>query len=138
MQKYISLFFSVMLFLSACNDQKTPQGVLDEKAMVGVLIDVHLTDGSIYTVPQLPDSMYKYAHDKFAVLFKKHHTTDAVFRNSLRYYSRRPEQMQDIYAQTEAAIKAKLDSLNKPDKPVQPAVRPAVQNNGHAPFANTC
>jgi hypothetical protein len=137
MQKYISLFFSVLLFLTACNNEKPPKDVLDQKAMISLLTDVHLTDGTIYTVPQVPDSMYKYAHAKFVEVFKKHHTTDAVFKNSLKYYSKRPEQIQEIYTQVEASIKAKIDSVNKPAAPAPGAVKPAVSqpNAGHPPVA---
>jgi hypothetical protein len=144
MQKYISLFFSVLLFLSACSSDGPPKGILEEKAMIGLLTDIHLTDGTIYTVPQLPDSMYKYAHAKFAEVFKRHHTTDAVFKQSLKYYSKHPELIQDMYAQIEASVKAKIDSVNKPQanpgnhtaSPASLTNRPAVAATG-SPSAQT-
>jgi hypothetical protein len=52
MQKYISLFFSVLLFLTACKSNDVPDGIIKEKEMISLLTDVHLTDGAIYTVPQ--------------------------------------------------------------------------------------
>jgi len=113
MQKYISLFFSVLLFLTACQSEDRPKGVLNEKDMISLLLDIHLTDGSVYQVPQVPDSMYKYSIQKYVALFKRHHTTDAVYKKSLKYYSTQPEKIQDIYSKIEAIIKAKVDSLNK-------------------------
>lgn len=113
MQKYISLFFSVLLFLTACQSEKQPKGVLNEQDMVSLLLDIHLTDGSVYQVPQVPDSLYKYSSQKYVALFKRHHTTDAVYKTSLKYYTKQPERIQAMYSKLETIIKAKVDSLNK-------------------------
>lgn len=113
MQKYISLFFSVLLFLTACQSEKQPKGVLNEKDMVSLLLDIHLTDGTVYQVPQVPDSLYKYSSQKYVALFKRHHTTDAAYKTSLKYYSKQPERILAIYSKIETIIKAKVDSLNK-------------------------
>ncbi|MBB5394500.1 DUF4296 domain-containing protein [Mucilaginibacter sp. AK015] len=113
MQKYISLFFSVLLGLTACQSNQLPEGVMKEQQMISLLTDIHLTDGEIYMVPQIPDSMYKYASAKFNNVFKKHHTTDAAFKKSLKYYTTQPEQLQDMYNKIDAILKAKLDSTNK-------------------------
>jgi hypothetical protein len=113
MQKYISLFFSVLLFLTACKSNELPKDVLNEKDMLNLMLDIHLTDGTVYQVPQVPDSLYKYSSAKFVALFKKHHTTDAVYKTSLKYYSKQPEKIQDMYNKLETIIKGKIDSLNK-------------------------
>ena len=113
MQKYISLFFSVLLFLTACQSEDLPKGVLKEKDMLNLLLDVHLTDGEVYQVPQVPDSLYKYSSAKYVALFKRHHTTDAVYKASLKYYTKQPERIQAMYNQLEVILKAKVDSLNK-------------------------
>lgn len=113
MQKYISLFFSVLLFLTACQSNELPKGVLKEKDMINLLIDLHITDGAVYQVPQVPDSMYKYSSAKYVALFKRHHTTDAAYKTSLKYYSKQPETIQAMYDKIETIIKAKVDSLNK-------------------------
>lgn len=113
MQKYISLFFSVLLFLTACQSNELPKGVLKEKDMINLLIDLHITDGAVYQVPQVPDSMYKYSSAKYVALFKRHHTTDAAYKTSLKYYSKQPETIQAMYDKIEIIIKAKVDSLNK-------------------------
>jgi hypothetical protein len=114
MQKYISLFFLVLLYLTACKSDDVPDGVLNKPEMISLLTDLHLTDGQVYTVPQVPDSMYKYTSEKYKVLFKRHHTTDAVFNKSLKYYTTQPEVIMDMYDKIEATLKAKLDSVNRP------------------------
>jgi hypothetical protein len=79
-------------------------------------------DGAIYTVPQVPDSLYKYGRAKYIAVFKKHHTTDDQFQKSLKYYTTQPDRLQEMYNKIDAIIKAKIDSMNRPVKPPKPAV----------------
>jgi hypothetical protein len=129
MQKYISLFFSVLLFLTACKSKELPKDVLNEQEMISLMLDIHLTDGTVYQVPQVPDSLYKYSSAKFAALFKRHHTTDAVYKKSLKYYTKQPEKIQAMYTQLETLIKAKIDSLNKVSAAA--AAKSAPVSTGH-------
>ncbi|MFD0764848.1 DUF4296 domain-containing protein [Mucilaginibacter lutimaris] len=123
MQKYISLFFLGLICLTACESKEVPRDVIPEQQMISLLTDLHLTDGALYVVPQMPDSLYKYGRAKYDAVFKKHHTTDAEFKKSFKYYSTHPDQVQDMYVKIDAIIKAKIDSTNKasrtPLKPVQ-------------------
>jgi hypothetical protein len=123
MQKYISLFFSVLLYLTACQSSSVPDGVIKEQEMISLLTDIHITDGSIYTVPQMPDSLYKYGSAKYVAVFKKHHTTDAIFKKSLKYYTTQPEQLQDMYNKIDGILKAKIDSTNKAANPNKPPLK---------------
>jgi hypothetical protein len=43
MQKYISLFFSVLLYLTACKSNDVPDGIIKEKEMISLLTDVHVS-----------------------------------------------------------------------------------------------
>ena len=113
MHKHIILFFSVLVFLTACNTKSTPADVIPEPQMVSLLTDIHVTDGSLYNMPQIPDSLYKYGSARYAAVFKKHRTTDKQFKASLKYYTTQPEKMVVIYDQIAANIKNKIDSLNK-------------------------
>jgi hypothetical protein len=117
MHKYIILFFSVLVFLTACSDNDAPEGIIAQPQMVTLLTDVHLTDGALYNVPQTPDSLYKYGTARYAALFKKHKTTSKVFTESLKYYTTKPLQLVAMYDQVSKNIQGKMDSLNKRGKP---------------------
>ena len=65
MHKYNKLFFSVLIFLIACNGNKRPDGILDQEQMTNLLTDIHIVDGDMYNVLQMPDSLYKYGTDKY-------------------------------------------------------------------------
>ena len=113
MHKYIILFFSVLVFLSACNNGGPPKGVIKEEQMIKLLTDIHLVDGQLYAIPQLPDSLYKYGVNKYKDVFKKHHTNEAVLKKSLKYYSTQPELMQAMYDTIQKRIQFKVDSVTK-------------------------
>jgi hypothetical protein len=113
MRKYITLFFSVTFFLFACKGSKSPGGIIKHDQMVSLLTDVHIVDGSLYTIPQAPDSLYKYGKVAYLDIFKKHHTDSVQFRISLKYYATQPIELQAIYDQVLKNLNQKTDSLNK-------------------------
>ncbi|TWI98067.1 uncharacterized protein DUF4296 [Mucilaginibacter frigoritolerans] len=113
MRKYITLFFSVTFFLYACKGDKTPAGIIKHDQMVSLLTDVHIIDGSLYSVQQTPDTLYKYGSGKYRALFKRYGIDTAQFRRSMKYYASQPTEMGAMYDQILANLKVKIDSLNK-------------------------
>jgi len=109
MLKYITLFFSVLLL--ACNS--TPSGIIPPDKMATVLTDVHLTDGELGSVAQMPDSIYKYGMARYLAIFKKYNTDSAQFNRSYKYYTIHPGVMSDIYDKVFKNITAKNDSLTR-------------------------
>jgi hypothetical protein len=112
MLKYIILFFSVSLFLCACNGNKNANGIIDQHTMVGLLTEVHIVDGGLYSVAQTPDSLQKYGAAKYLSLFNKYHTDSLQFRKSLQYYTKQPTVLLAIYDEVLKNLKKKADSLN--------------------------
>jgi hypothetical protein len=112
MRKYITLFFSVTLFLAACGG-KTPSDVIGHDRMIALLTDMHIIDGATYTMNQLPDTLYKYETANYLALFKKYQTDSVQFKRSLRYYTTKPVELQAMYDKVLDNLKQKQDSLNK-------------------------
>jgi hypothetical protein len=113
MHKYNRLFFSVLIFLAACKGGKAPEGIIKKEQMINLLTEVHIVDGSMYNVMQIPDSLYKHGTNIYLTLFKKYHTDSAQFRKSFKYYSTNPEMLRTIYEQITKNLKLKTDSVNK-------------------------
>jgi hypothetical protein len=111
MRKYIVLFFSALLLLAACHS--TPAGVLNPKQMTQVLTDIHIVDGELGMIPQIPDSTYKYGMAKYLEVFKKDHVDSAEFRWSFKYYTMHPEQLVTIYDSVLARLSTKTDSITR-------------------------
>ncbi len=113
MRKHIFLFFLALIFLTACNND-TPKGIIERDRMVKLMIDVHLTDGTIYNLNEAnSDTLYKYGYDKFIKLFKSYQTDSTQFKKSLRYYTQHTEIMSGMYDEVMASLQAKNDSLIK-------------------------
>ncbi len=113
MRSYKKLFFLLPLFLLACKNKNEPQGIISQDDMVGILVDVHIIDGSLFEMPQQPDTLYKYSINKYLNTFKSHHTDSATFRRSYAYYARKPDELLAIYDKVLPILKGKVDSLAK-------------------------
>jgi hypothetical protein len=112
MYKYLTLFFSVTLFCCGCKSDSVPSKYIQPKQMTGLLVQVHLIDGSLYNGLQGGDSLYKYGMGKYLAAFKKFDTDSAQFRKSMEYYSSEPDKLLKIYDSVEVRIKTMSDSVN--------------------------
>lgn len=113
MRIYIILFFLAPVIFISCKGKDTPPGILDKEAMAALLVDVHLVDGSLSSVPQFPDTLYKYGMGKYLSVFKLHHTDSTQFKKSFKYYVNKPDQLEAVYDDVINRLKQKTDSLNK-------------------------
>lgn len=114
MLKYIILFFLMLFFLFSCtDDRKKTIRIINHNGMVKVLTAVHLVDGRLYSVAQVPDSLYKYGSKNYRSVFKKYHTDSAQFKRSLQYFTTQPVELLAIYDQVIVNLKKKTDSLTK-------------------------
>ena len=145
MRKYITLFFSVLLFLSACSNG-TPDGIIDKDRMIALLTDVHIVDSTLITIPQTPDTLYKYGKGRYLAVFAKYHTDSTQFKKSFAYYAgTKPVEFTDMYDQVLKNLQAKTDSVTKlmmkrnpgnVRKPVMPTGT-ATPNTGTMPNMQT-
>ena len=114
MRKYITLFFSVSLLLSACTADKSKVDIIKHDQMVSLLTDMHIIDGSLYNaISQSPDTLYKYGTARYLFLFKKYHVDSVQFRRSLKYYTNQPVEFQAMYDKILVNLQSKTDSINK-------------------------
>jgi len=113
MRIYKTLFFSVLLVLTACNSNPVPNNVIQPKQMALVIADLHIVDGGLYNISQTPDSMYKYGMGNYKQVFKQHHVDSAQFGKSFKYYTTNPKVLAEIYGQVIGTLQAKYDSVKK-------------------------
>src|SRR6202000_1158384 len=113
MRIYNNLFFLGLLFIAACSSNKVPDGIIPQKKMTSLLTEVHIVDGSLYTVSQAPDTLYKHGMARYLELFKRYGTDSLQFKKSMEYYTSDLEKMEAMYNQILENMTAKTDSLNK-------------------------
>lgn len=131
MRIYKTLFFSVLVVLTACKSNSVPSDVLPPETMVPVLVDLHIVDGGLYNVSQAPDSMYKYGMGNYKQVFKKHHVDSLAFKKSFKYYTTNPKLMTEIYNDVVKTLQAKFDSVDK--VVVKPKAAPPVPPTNAVP-----
>lgn len=114
---YVFAGFMAFIFMIACS--KVPSGVLSEKKMKEVLIDMHLAEAMI-------NSNYKEynTYEKKAALYKsvfdKHGVTEADYDTSLVWYGRNL----DIYMRVYDGVIAELNAKKKALGDIQPDAAP--------------
>ena len=104
---YIVLLTSLLLFSCSSKKRKvTDEGILTKEAMTAILVDMHLTDATIYTYNADTKSELKLSQKCYdSTLLIKYECNDSIFRKSLEHYTLNSE-IKDIYDNV-------LDSLNK-------------------------
>ncbi|MBW4890770.1 DUF4296 domain-containing protein [Mucilaginibacter sp. HMF5004] len=134
MRFYLILFFCGLGFLFSCSDDKSiPDDVIPKHQMALLLTDIHLVDGTISSLPNIPDTLAKHSLGLYLAVFKMHHTDTTQFRESLKYYATRPDLMNDIYT----GVTRRLDSLLKAKTKVVKEVKPQASQKTTAQIADS-
>ena len=99
--KWFGVFIAV-IFLSSCGDSwiKKPEGLIPEKQMVDIIIDLHLAS-TLHDQKEnriSAGSMKITQNDFYYSVLKKHQVVDSVFEKSIIYYSSFPKDFEKIYA----------------------------------------
>ncbi len=94
------------LFLLACGEE-IPVGVISPKQMPAVLIDVHLVDGQLASLPI--DSARVYRDSYYDAVFKRFSIDSTILRQSIEFYTTRPYLMNDIYT----VVEKRLEEMNR-------------------------
>jgi hypothetical protein len=129
MRFYLTGFFCVVVLFISCvdNTRYVPPELIQEHAMAELLTDIHLVDGSLYSVPQQRDSLSKHGLGLYLAVFKAHHTDSIQFNKSLKYYTLHPDMMNDIYIGVNRRLESKLDSLGKVKDKTKPDAQAILQ-----------
>lgn len=97
-----------IFFLLSCNRDDTPKGIINKDEMVNVLFDMSITDAYLNQIYK-PDSLQRQAHTRYNYLFKKNKIDSAKFTKSLKYYSLRSTELDEIFTKV-------TDSLTRLEK----------------------
>jgi len=112
----------IALLLASCNSilSSKPMGILSEKQMTDLLVDIHLTEAILKTVDDSIERKSDTAElrNRFAEAFKKHDVNPDDFNASLNYYLEHIEEIDKIYVEVInrlTELDATLVPLTKPD-----------------------
>jgi hypothetical protein len=126
--KVLKLIFLSIIFLTACNLNKKPAGILDEKQMVGLLTDLHIVDGYVSSILYVDTLKVKMTgRDYYASVYKHHNTTKPIFEKSLKYYSNQPVLLDSLYSQVERNLTAKQKRALKQEEDKQKKIQKQLE-----------
>ena len=125
MRLYKYLFFLGLLAFGACQSEApVPDDIISMEKMPYICAEMHIIDGNLYNISQVPDTLYKYSMGHYLVIFKKYGTDTTQFKKSFTWYTRNPVKLDHIYDDVLKVLQAKNDSLVKSRTPATPAKTP--------------
>ncbi len=91
------IFYFIILFICfyACKPG-IPKDIIQPDKMQQVLIDIHLVDGYIATLPSL-DTAKKVGSSFYKGIYKKFDIDSALYNTSINYYYKHPDLMKKMY-----------------------------------------
>ncbi len=112
--KSLQVFFFLIIFFAACSADKVPSGIIKEKEMVKVLVDLHIADG--YANVHYTDVERRRVQVIYQALYKKYNTDSLSIRRSIEYYTRHPDVMITLYDQVNAQLEEMSGIAAKQDR----------------------
>jgi hypothetical protein len=100
MKKYCIYLVISGLISWACSEEavRKPAKLINRDHMVGILVDIHLSDAAFQTRRYTSEDLKRYNESDFYYsVLKKHNLADSVFETSLLYYSGKPKEFEKIY-----------------------------------------
>lgn len=95
-KKYIFVLVLLSTVISCQQEEQLPEGLLNHKQMVGLMVDVELMQAELkYDFTKANQKIDP--EPRFEEVFKQHGLTRESFNSNLEYYGARPLQMKDIY-----------------------------------------
>jgi hypothetical protein len=129
------LIICLLLLLGACRQgdviNQIPSDVLTREQMIPLLVDIHLTEASLKLNQSniKPGEIKLYYSSAYTPIFKKHKTSPKQFEQSIQWYTKHIDQLDEIYTEvitrlskleTQLKSKPKVTPAKKITKPVVP------------------
>lgn len=114
MKQTVLYIITAVLLLSACSPSskrpdkvKTPDHIISHDEMVAILVDYHLAESTLKYYTRYGPETRQLADKIYDTVMEKHHINRKQFRNSMDFYSAKPERMRIVYAD----VMEKLSSI---------------------------
>lgn len=133
MRNYLIILIAVLVL--ACSKNKIPKGILTEKQITPVLVELHLAEAINSHRNTLEASRQNYPEDLYLTILKKYKLDQKVFEASVLYYGKHPDMYKPIYDEVlnrlnEMEVKAKSkDSIQNRIPAVKTIKKDSVQTN---------
>jgi len=109
--KKISYILLLIISLSACNNDKKVEGLIDKSTYKQVLKEIIMAD-MLRNQKRVKDSLN---FNPLQLVYKKYKIDSLVLKKNADYYAKHPEILKNIYQEIKAEFQAQLDSVEKAD-----------------------
>jgi len=121
MRYFLAILMAILAF--SCSNNKTPKGILSDKEITPILIELHLAE-AIYTQRYSQEiTRENYQEDLYLTILKKYKLDRNAFEASVLYYGKHPDKYKPIYDEVlnqlnEMNVKARIKDSIDARKPV--------------------
>ena len=103
MRTYLVLIFFLVFTLNSCNSDKKmeisiPKNIIEKDSFIVVMTDFRLVEASIRQMVAKGENSQKMTKYYYSFILKKHKITYEDFDYSLKFYSKDPKEMDEIYS----------------------------------------
>ena len=117
------LIILMVVLVFACSKNKIPQGILTEKEITPVLVELHLAEAIYNQRYALEVTRESYQDDLYLTILKKYKLDRKVFEASVLYYGKHPDKYKPVYDEVlnrlnEMEVKNKIKDSIQAKKPV--------------------
>jgi len=109
------VFFYLLIHLAGCGGSSTPPGILNEKQMSKVLLEIYMAEAKVLELHVSRDSAEKVFVAFEQRIFEKLDIPEKTYKKSYQYYLDNPAKLERVYA-------AVVDSLSLREQRISPAV----------------
>ena len=97
------IYFLLLLFTYSCSDSaqmETKELIISEEKFITMLEEIHIFEAG-YHIEKISDlkSAEKNLIINYKDLFKKHNVSSSDFEKCMKYYSKNPEKLSQIYSE---------------------------------------
>ena len=109
--KKISYILLLIISLSACNNDKKVEGLIDKSTYKQILKEIIVAD-MLHNQKRIKDSLN---FNLLQLVYKKYKIDSLDLKKNADYYAKHPEILEGIYQEIKAEFQAQLDSVEKMD-----------------------
>jgi len=131
MRNYLAILIIVLVL--ACSKNSVPRGILSEKKITPVLVELHLADAINAQQFTMEVNRNNFKEDLYLSILKKFKLDRKVFEASILYYGKHPDLYKPVYDEVlnrlnEMEVKNKAkDSIDSRKAPVKTISKDTIQ-----------
>jgi hypothetical protein len=128
-------FLIILMFILviACSKNSVPRGILTEKKIIPVLVELHLAEAISIQQPSPGTNRDNNPEDLYLTILKKYKLDQKIFEASILYYGKHPELYKPVYDEVlnrlnEMDVKNKAkDSIDSKKPRVKPVIKDTIR-----------